>query len=120
MQRLRRIFRPEKQQDDFYITLLKYARQKMIEGETVHCSEVCEYVKNLYPSVSVGAIQRTFFRAMEEPLLSTSGASYRSRIETSAPHLLTLDAHTWPKMRCPGRSERRGSGLSLFPVIYSQ
>ena len=51
-----KIFWWRKTKDDFYITFLKYARQKMVEGEAVGYAEMAEYVSGIHSEVSKDAL----------------------------------------------------------------
>jgi len=82
-----------KTEDDFYITLLKYASGQMGKGDTVHVQEVIDHVVSEHPNAQPIAVERACFDALEEIPHSESGSSYVSRKENEYPHTLRMDGY---------------------------
>ena len=80
-----------RKKDDYYILLLKYAREQIEKGNTVHFKEVYDHVRAAYPSLNEEAIKRTFFDAMER--LADFSEGYDGMIKKETPQTLTLGAY---------------------------
>ena len=80
--------------DDPYITFLKYAREKMREGEPPHFTGAFDHVRDLHPEFKQDAFQNLFFQSIE-PVADQEGvrASYRSRIENKIVHVINMESY---------------------------
>ena len=79
--------------DDYYITFLKYARDKMVVGDgTVDYDDVFEHVHSIHGDVSEHAFKRTFLQAVVTVLFQGRAAHYDD-IDSGTPLVLTLEAY---------------------------
>jgi hypothetical protein len=88
----------EEENEDFYITLLKYVSQQQRVGKTVHVAEVIAHVKSAHSDINVEGIKAVCFEALQylptgDPPVYSSG-NYDERIRKETPHILTLEAYS--------------------------
>ncbi len=82
-----------KKKEDYYITLLKYARENMVVGEgEVDYPAVFEHVRSLHSQVSEQAFKRTFLQAVVTVIYQGREA-HEDDIASGTPLVLSLDAY---------------------------
>ncbi len=78
--------------DDFYITLLKFIRDKTVLGEGVGYNDARAHIKSTNPEIGDEAFKRIFFNNLAEPL-ADFGQGHDIWIQNNTPHILTSDAY---------------------------
>ena len=79
--------------DDYYITFLKYARERMGAGDgTVDYSDMLDHVLSIHREVKEQAFKRTFLQAVVT-VISQRREILEEDIEKKLPMVLSLDAY---------------------------
>jgi len=89
-----RMFWQRKVKDDFYITLLKYVREKTVKGERVDYTEAEKHVVDIHGAINEGVLQRVFVESVEEPTGFTRGNTLNNRLlEEGCPLMMSLESY---------------------------
>ena len=114
-------FMPSKIKDDFYITILKYASQRMGEGGTVHLKEVIDHVRAAHPKVNEEAIERACFGALER--LEGFDEGYKRLIANERAHILEWDAYfqllEYTELQEARRSSTNAMRMATVAIVIS-
>lgn len=108
--------------DDFYITLLKFIRDKNALGEGVSYNDAKTHIGSTHPEIIEEAFKRTFFNNLVQAL-ADFGQGHDTQIAKNTPHILTLDAYfhllEHQELREARQSSSRAHYTAIFAIVIS-
>jgi len=108
--------------EDFYITLIKFIRDKNASGEDVGYKDAWKHIETTHPNIGEDAFMRTFFNNLVVPL-ADFGLGNPNHIKNNTPHVLTLDAYfhylEHQELTEARQSSRRAHWTAIFAILMS-